>query len=229
MDQQALRTLTYGLYIVSSRKDDRFNGQVVNTVVQTTSKPITIAVSINRENLTHEFISASGVFSVSVLSEDAPLKLIGNFGFKCGRDIDKFASCDFRTGVTGAPIVLDNTLACLEARVIERVDLSTHTVFIGEVVEAEVLRKGTPMTYAYYHQVKGGKTPEKAATFIEDSKDKVKTAAFPRYICSVCGYIYDPAKGDPDNHIPPGTSFEDLPDDWTCPVCGASKDQFDRE
>jgi len=231
MDKNALRTLSYGLYIVSSFKGDKMNGQIANTVIQTTSKPYTIAVAINKENLTHECMIASGVFSVSVLSIDAAMKLIGTFGFKCGRDIDKFADLKYKIGVTKAPIVLEDSLACLEAKIIDKIDLSTHTLFVGEVVEAEVLAKGEPMTYAYYHDVKGGKTPQKAASFIEESvkAEPKKHKALSRYVCSICGYTYDPSTGDPGNGVPPGTPFEDLPADWACPICGASKDKFDRE
>lgn len=229
MDRKALRALTYGLYIVSSHKDGKINGQIANTVIQTTSKPTTIAVSINRENLTHEYISASRVFSVSILAQDAALKLIGTFGFKCGRDTDKFAGCNYRIGSTEAPIVTEGTLAYLEARVIDQIELSTHTLFVGEVVDGGLLAEGVPMTYAYYHEVKGGKTPEKAATFIEETEPEERKQELPRYVCSICGYVYDPEKGDPEGNIPAGTGFDDLPDDWTCPICGASKDKFDRE
>ncbi len=229
MDRKALRRLTYGLYIVSSHKEGKINGQIANTVIQTTSRPTTIAVSINRENLTHEYISASRVFSVSILAQEAALKLIGTFGFRCGRDIDKFSECNYKIGSTKTPVVTESTLAYLEAKVIDQIELSTHTLFVGEVVDGEVLAEGEPMTYAYYHEVKGGKTPEKAATFIEEPEKEETKAELPRYVCSICGYVYDPGKGDSEGGIPPGTAFDNLPDDWICPICGASKDQFDRE
>lgn len=226
MDTKAFRTITYGLYIVTSRKGDKMNGQTADTVFQVTSSPRTIAISINRENLTHEYISDSGVFAVSILAKDAPLSLVGTFGFKSGRDTDKFSNVNFKLGETKAPIILDNTLAYLEAKVIDRVELSTHTLFIGEAVAAEVIKKGEPMTYAYYHQIKGGTTPKTAPTYIEEEK---KMESMPKYRCEVCGYVYDPEKGDPDGDIPPGTPFEDLPDDWICPICGAGKGDFVKE
>jgi rubredoxin len=116
-------------------------------------------------------------------------------------------------------------LAYVEAEVINEADAGTHTIFLGRLVEAETLRTGEPMTYAYYHEVKRGSTPKTAPTFIKEEK-KVKKAA--KYRCTVCGYIYDPEEGDPDGGIAPGTSFEQIPDDWVCPVCGARKDQFER-
>jgi rubredoxin/flavin reductase (DIM6/NTAB) family NADH-FMN oxidoreductase RutF len=226
MDVKALYLCSYGLYVICSRDDGKHNGQIVNTVFQVTAEPPKIAVSVNKENLTHEYISKSKVFTVSILSTDAPMPFIGNWGFKSGRDIDKFKDC--------ARIVLDHTLAFIEAEVEKAVDVGTHTLFVGKVVDCEVVSEGDPMTYAYYHQVKKGKTPEKAATYVREEAAPKRTkseegnmAGGKKYKCSVCGYIYDPEKGDPDSGASPGTAFEDLPDDWVCPVCGVGKDQFE--
>jgi flavin reductase (DIM6/NTAB) family NADH-FMN oxidoreductase RutF/rubredoxin len=222
----ALHRIGYGLYVVCSRKGDRLNGQIANTVFQITSEPPAITVSINKNNLTHEYIETSNVFTASVLSQDTPLSFIGHFGFKSGRDIDKLGGIDYTTGETQAPVVTENALAYLEARVIQEVDVGTHTLFIGELVGAEVLREGEPMTYAYYHQVKRGTTPRTAPSYVEGKKEVKSEMA--KYECSVCGWVYDPELGDPDGGIEPGTPFEDIPDDWVCPVCGAAKDEFER-
>ena len=168
MDLKALYKLGYGLYIVTSIKGNRLNGQIANTVFQITSEPPTIAVSINKNNLTHEFIKESKVFAVSILAQDTPLSFIGNFGFKSGRDVDKLKGISYKTGEAGAPIVTDNALAYLEARVKKEVDVGTHTIFIGEIAGAEVIKEGEPMTYAYYHQVKRGTTPKTAPSYIEE-------------------------------------------------------------
>jgi len=226
MNIKALYKLGYGMYVISSRKGDRLNGQIANTVFQITSEPPTIAVSINKSNLTHEFIEESKVFVASILSQDAPLSFIGHFGFKSGRDIDKFEGISYKLGGTQAPVVTDHTLAYLEVRVNKEIDMGTHTIFIGELVGAEVIREGEAMTYAYYHQVKRGTTPKTAPSYIEEKKEV--TAKMAKYECTVCGYIYDPELGDPDGGIKPGTPFEKLPDDWVCPVCGASKDEFEK-
>ena len=224
MNSKALYSLTYGLFIVSAVKNGKNNGQVANTVIQVCSEPQIVQVVINRNNLTHEYISAGKAFSASILSRETPLNFIGGFGFKSGRDTDKFAGVNYRSGQTGAPIVLDNSLAYLEARVIDQKDVYTHTIFIGQLVDADVIREGEPITYAYYQQVKRGTTPKSAPSYISDKKEeKVK---MDKYKCDVCGYIYDPEKGDPDGGIKPGTRFEDIPDEWTCPVCGAEKSQF---
>ena len=225
MNLKALYKLGYGLYVVCSRKGKKLNGQIANTVFQITSEPPTIAVSINKDNLTHEFIKESKVLTVSVISQDTPLSFIGHFGFKSGRDIDKLEGISYKIGETQAPVVIENALAYLEAKVIQEVDVGTHTIFIGELVEAEVLKEGEPMTYAYYHQVKRGTTPKTAPSYIAAEKEAIKAA---KYKCTVCGYIYDPELGDPDGGIKPGTPFEEIPDDWVCPVCGAAKDKFER-
>ena len=226
MNLQALHKLGYGLYIVCSRKGDHFNGQVVNTVIQVTSEPPAIAVTINKSNLTHEFISASKVFTASILAKDTPLAFIGHFGFKSGRDMDKLKGINYKMGETGAPIITDHTLAYLEAKVNKQLDVGTHTTFVGELVGADVLNEGEPMTYAYYHQVKRGTTPKTAPSYIEEKKEAGTKMA--KYKCTVCDYIYDPELGDPDGGIEPGMPFEKLPDDWVCPVCGAGKDEFEK-
>ena len=167
MDLKVLRNCTYGLYVIGSRKGDRFNGQIANTVFQVTSDPPTIAVSINKQNLTHEFISASKVFTASILSQDTPLSFIGHFGFKSGREVDKLKDVNYKLGEAKAPIVLDHSVAYLEAKVINQVDVGTHTIFVGELIGADVLNEGEPMTYAYYHQVKRGTTPKTAPSYIK--------------------------------------------------------------
>ncbi len=226
MNLKALYKLGYGLYVVWSRKGDKLNGQIANTVFQITSEPPTIAVSINKNNLTHEFIKESKVLAVSVLSQDTPLSFIGHFGFKSGRDIDKLEGINYKIGETQAPVVNDNTLDYLEVRVTQEMDVGTHTIFTGELVGADVIKEGEPMTYAYYHQVKRGTTPKTAPSYIEEKKEA--TPKMVKYKCTVCGYIYDPELGDPDGGIKPGTPFEEIPADWVCPVCGAAKDEFER-
>ena len=166
MDLKALYNISYGIYVVSSKKEDRINGQIANTVFQTTSEPATIAVCINKENLTHEFITESKVFSVSVLEQETDMKFIGKFGFKSGRDEDKFKGVNYKIGVTGSPIIMENTLAFMEAEVIMEMDAGTHTLFVGKVVEAGNIKKAKPLTYDYYHQVKRGVSPKTAPTYI---------------------------------------------------------------
>ena len=225
MDKAAFYKLSYGLYVVSSRKGDLFNGQIANTHFQVTSEPPTVAIGINKQNLTHEYIQASGKFAVSVLSKRAPTQLIGLLGFKCGRDINKFENLNFRLGKTGVPIVLDHTIAYIEAEVVNAMDCVSHTIFVGQVQDCGILNAAEePMTYAYYHEVKRGKSPKNAPTY--QAPDNIERKD--RYTCSVCGYVYDPEKGDTDSGIKPGTKFADLPADWMCPICGAEKSKFEK-
>ena len=228
MNSKTLYKISYGLYVVSSKKDGKFNGQIANTVFQITAEPPVIAVSINKKNLTHEFIQKSKVFTVSILSKETPMRFIGHFGFKSGRELDKFKDLNYKVGVSGAPFILENTIGYIEAELIGNNDVGTHTIFIGKVIDAQILKDDEPMTYAYYHEVKRGTSPSSAPTYIKEEKKKEKGKMI-KYKCTICGYIYDPEKGDPDSGIKPGTPFEELPDDWVCPVCGASKDAFEKE
>jgi flavin reductase (DIM6/NTAB) family NADH-FMN oxidoreductase RutF/rubredoxin len=231
MDPKTLHKISYGLYVICSRDGEKINGQIANALFQVTSQPPTIAVSINKQNLTHDYIEKSKCFTVSILSEKAPLTFIGNFGFKSGRNIDKFKNINYRTGKNDIPIILDYTLACLEVKVIKKIEVGTHTIFIGELEDGEILSKEKTMTYEYYHKVKGGYSPKTAPTYSEavDKDIKKEEKNMDKYVCKVCGYVYDPKKGDPDNGVPPGTKFEDVPDTWVCPVCGASKKDFEKE
>lgn len=229
MDPNVLHSLSYGMYIVSSNKGGLLNAQIANTVFQITSEPVTIAISINNKNLTHEYIGASSRFSLSILDEKTPLPFIGKFGFRSGRTEDKFKSTNFIKLASGCPVVLDNTLCYIEAKVVNKLDCFTHTLFIGQMTESKMLKAGRPMTYDYYHREKRGTTPSSAPTFILSEIEGKKEVAMQKYRCVVCNYIYDPAVGDPDSGIEPGTPFEKLPDNWVCPVCGADKSQFVKE
>ena len=170
MDSNVLHNLSYGMYVVSSSNGDRFNGQIANTVFQITSEPVILAISINKKNFTHEYIEASSRFAVSVLDENTPLPFIGKFGFRTGRDSDKFKDVKFKKLDTGCPVVLDHAICYLEAKVINKIDCVTHTIFLGEMAGAEMISEGKTMTYDYYHQVKRGTTPSTAPTFIRGEK-----------------------------------------------------------
>ncbi|MBS3908129.1 MAG: flavin reductase [Actinobacteria bacterium] len=168
MNTKALQKISYGMYVIGSKSGERLNGQIANTVIQTTSEPPNIAICINKQNLTHEFIEVSGVFSASVLSEETPMPFIGHFGFKSGRDLDKFEGVNYRAGETGVPIVLDNATAFIEAEVVGAMDAVSHTMFLGRVIDCDLLAEGKPMTYAFYHEVKRGKSPKAAPTYIKE-------------------------------------------------------------
>lgn len=198
--QPALFKITYGLYVVGSKSGDKVNAQTCNTVFQITSTPMRVAIGINKNNLTNEYIKHSGVFSVCILGQDHT-DMVQNFGFRSGRDVDKLSKVVYTSGVTGAPII-EKCIAYVECRVDENmsVDVGTHTLFVGEVVEGNITSDKEPMTYEFYRQNK--KTPSKPAP---ETKANIK-----KWRCLVCGYIHE---------------GETPPDE--CPVCGAPKEEFE--
>ena len=161
VDPKALFGMSYGMYIVTSVS----NGQIANAVAQVTAVPETVAVCINKQNLTHGRITESGLFAVSVLETDVPMTFIGQFGFKSGRAIDKFAGVDVVTGELGVPMVKSWCISSFDAKVIGSLDVHTHTIFIGELASTVIFKEGKPLTYADYHIVKKGKAPKTAPTF----------------------------------------------------------------
>ncbi len=166
VDLQALFTLSYGLYIVTGASEGRLNGQIANALMQVTADPICVVVALHKDNLTTELVEKGKTFGVSVLEEDTPMPFIGTFGFKCGRNINKMTQCQYKIGDTGVPLVLDHALAVIEAKVIDIIPVYTHKLFVAEVVSAETIKSGTPLTYANYRLIKGGKSPKNAPTFV---------------------------------------------------------------
>jgi len=231
LDLESLFNLNYGVYICCSKNNGSFNGCIVNTVFQITPDPPMVAVSVNKQCLTHEYINKSKVFTISILAESTPMNFIARFGFRSGRDINKLEGINIDTSQNGVPIIMDDTVGFLEAEVIETIDVETHTLFIGKITSCQTIDENKiPMTYTYYRDVMHGRTPRTAATYInKKAKERTKKGVeiMKKYKCLMCGYIYDPEKGDPANGIEAGRAFEDLPDDWTCPVCGVGKDEFE--
>lgn len=229
MDISAFYKISYGLYIVSSGKDEEKNGYIANTVFQVTAEPPQFAISCNKDNLTAAIISKSGYFSVSVLEKETPASLMGLFGFQSGKTANKFKQTEHITTGNGTPVVTQASVAWFECKVTQKVDVGTHILFIGEILDAKLLDEAKePLTYAWYREVKKGVAPKNAPTHIQENvSEKNAKPGMKKYKCLVCGHIYDPAEGDPDAGIPPGTPFSDLPDAWQCPVCGVSKDNFE--
>ena len=167
MDTKAFSLISYGMYVISSFGQNKLNGQIATAVFQVTSEPPLIAVSLNCQNYTNELIKKSQKFSIAVLSQEAPLSLIGTFGFKCGRQVDKFSGMKYETCPSGTPKLLDYSLAHLDLEVTKTVELGTHTLFIGQVVDSQVLAEGIPMTYGYYHKIKGGLIQKNAPSYVK--------------------------------------------------------------
>ena len=168
IDRNTLRRISCGMYIVSSEKNGKYNGQIADTVFQVTNDPPRIAAAISKANLTHEYIAESGRFCVSILHQETPMTFIGTFGFRSGRVIDKFDNTEYKIGENGCPIVTQNVVGYIEASVEQEVDSGTHTVFIGKVTAAGILKEDIPLTYKYYREEIKGKTPVDSPTYIPD-------------------------------------------------------------
>ena len=166
MDLNSFFKITYGMYIITTKLHDKLNGMVATTVCQVTAEPIQMTLGINKESLTHEIIQKTGLVGVSALRQETDFNFIGSFGFKSGRDTDKLKDIGFEPGITGVPLLIDNTVAVFEGRVIDSMDAGTHTIFLAEAVEGRILTEEEPLTYEYYHKVIKGKSPKFAPTFI---------------------------------------------------------------
>lgn len=229
IDNKAFYKLSYGLYIVSSISDGKLNAQIANSVFQITSDPAVVAVSINKQNLTHEYIQKSKLIGVSALSVETPMEQVARFGFRSGRDTNKFEGISYKLGESGVPIIEDNAASYFELQVEKEVDVFTHTIFICKVLNAELLKDIDSMTYQYYQDIKRGKISKTPISNDENKTESTKSSSdMPKYKCTVCGFIYDPSVGDPDSGILPGTPFEDIPDTWGCPICRVNKDNFEK-
>ncbi|MBN1181219.1 MAG: flavin reductase [Bacteroidales bacterium] len=227
INYEAFFSVTYGLYIVSSGNENKGNAFISNAATQVTSEPPQFAVCCNKDNYTADIIKLSRNFVLSVLQQSASPLVIGKFGYKSGRDINKMEGTKIIYGETGAPVILDDVLAYIECKLVNAFDVGTHIIFIGEALNAEILSAEEPLTYAYYRKVKKGFSPKNAPTYIDKSKlEKSAKPSYEKYRCPACGYIYNPAIGDETAHIKPGTLFKDLPDYWKCPVCGVDNLDF---
>lgn len=220
MDTKIFQKLTYGMYAITTNYNGKNVGCIVNTITQITSQNPIISVSINKENFTNLAVKKSKKFAVNVLSENTDNAVISKFGFYSSKDIDKFENIKYEK-LDNLPIIKDNTCGYMICEVIQVIECETHDVFFARVVDTKSYDRYVPMTYSYYHEVIKGKAPKKAPTYIEDEKIvevTIKDIEKSVYICSVCGYVYDNSKEK--------VRFEDLPDNWTCPVCGVGKDKF---
>ena len=205
MNKKALYDFSYGVYVLTSKDGERNVGCVANSAMQITSLNPTVAVSVNHDNFTNGCIKKSGLFALSILPESFPAEIIGTFGFKSGRDTDKFDGVKSfeKNGVA----VLADAKSYIVCKVEDALETETHTVFLGRVVEADVLSDEAPMTYDYYHRVIKGKAPKNAPTYRGEENSSAKD----KWRCTICGYE---------------TEADELPDGFTCPICGVSKDLF---
>ncbi len=214
MDKNAFRKLTYGLYIVSSKYEDIKAGCVVNTVTQITSENPIVAISINKDNYTNKIIKESKRVVISILSQNINKDIISTFGFYSSKDTDKFKDIKYDIE-DDLPIIKEGVCAYLIGDVINIIDAETHDIFLVRVSSTKVLNDEEVLTYKYYRENMKGRSPKKAPTYIEGN-----VSGGSKYRCTICGHIYD----DDIEEI----KFADLPDDWVCPVCGVTKDKFEK-
>ena len=176
MDMNALFKLSYGLYVLTARQGSKDNGCIINTCGQLTDTPLQIQIAVNKNNLTHDMIRDTGVFNVSVLSQEATFWVFQHYGFQSGRDVDKFADLpEFRTE-NGLRYVMGCTNAVLSGKVVNTVDCGTHTLFIAEVTEAKVLDTAPSATYQYY---------------FDHIKPKPQPAKEESWVCKICNYVHE--------------------------------------
>lgn len=215
MNKQIFKDISYGMYIVSTtNKENKYIGCVINTLTQITSTNPTISISLNKNNYTNKAVKESKTFGVSILSNNTNKDIIGTFGYHSSENLDKFTNTTYDI-VNNIPIITENTCGYLIAEIINIIDCNTHDIMIAKVINAEKTSNLEPMTYKYYQENLKGTSPKNAPTYIEET---ISTTTSNKYKCNLCGYIYDDAKEK--------VKFEDLPDDWTCPLCGAPKNQF---
>lgn len=243
MKYSAFHKLSYGLYIIASVFEGKKAGYIGNTAFQVTSSPSQIAISCHKDNATINFILKSKKFSLSILKKESDTSVIGEFGFMSSVDIDKFRNVETITAVSGAPIVLNSSVAWFDCKVVNSLDVGSHILIIGEVLDSDILSGEEPLTYDYYREKYRMLSPKNSPTFIEKEileKEIVpepvqvsepKVAVEPNsetstHTCSICGYQYNEEEGDPAGGIPPGTPFDDLPEDYKCPICNAGKNYF---
>ena len=206
MNNKILQDLNYGVYVISSKDETKNVGCIANSVMQITSNPATIAISINHENYTNECIKKYNKFSISILNEENDPEIIGTFGFKSSRDIDKFEKFEHYE-IDELPVLKD-TNGYITCEVIGTLETTTHTIFLGKIISCDKKIEKEPMSYKFYHKVLKGKSPEKAPTYNPDIQEEIKGN---RWKCTICGYIYE---------------GEELPLDYTCPLCGAPREVF---
>ena len=259
IDKNALYNIAYGLYVVTCNDGSKDNGLIVNTVTQVTSSPMRIAVTINKQNYSHDVILNTRKMNVNCLTTDTPFSVFETYGFHSGRDVDKFQNTKPEHSNNGLVVLSKHINAYMSLEVEQYIDLDTHGMFICNVIEAKVVSKSPSMTYDYYQKnvkpknnakketsgyvctvcgwvYEGDTLPEDIVCPLckhgADAFEKIgedNKTGYKKYACIICGYVYDEEKGLPSEGIPAGTKFEDLPEDFACIICGVSKNEFSEQ
>ena len=204
MNNQAMHKLSYGLFVLTAREGDKDNGCIINTAIQVASEPNQLSISVNKANLTHDMVLKTGVFTVSAISQRAGFDLFKRFGMQSGRTVDKFegfSAC--KRGENGLLYITEGTNAFFCGKVTQSIDLGSHTLFIADVTDMEILTEESSATYEYYQNYIKPKPQPVGKT------EEGKTI----WRCSVCGYEY---------------TGEELPDDFVCPICKHPASDFEK-
>lgn len=219
MDTKVLNKISYGMYVIGTKYNGKNVGCFVNTVTQITSQNPIISVSINKNNYTNEAIRNVKKFSVSILSEETNSDVIGKFGFFSSKDTEKYNNFAYKE-VDDMPLLDEKVCGNMICEVLNIVDTETHDIFIARVLNTLDLNESlVPMTYKFYHEVIKGTAPKTAPTYIKEESKMENVEGLKKFRCKICGYIYDEAKE--------GIKFEDLPEDWKCPLCKVGKNMFE--
>ena len=204
MDRKAMYKLSYGLFILTAKEAEKDNGCIINTAIQAASEPNQLSICVNKANYTHDMIQRTGKFTVSVLSQKAQFELFKHFGFQSGRDTNKFEAFEqCARGTNGIYYITEGTNAYISVTVTKTEDLGSHTMFIGEITDMEVLSNVPSVTYDYYQNNIKPKPQEIGKT--EDGQTIWR--------CRICGYEY---------------VGEELPDDFICPLCKHPASDFEK-
>ncbi|MCM1157799.1 MAG: flavin reductase [Bacteroidales bacterium] len=196
MDNKVMNKLSYGLFVLTAKDGEKDNGCIINTAIQVTTSPNRILIAVNKANYTHDMIVKTGEFNLTILDESVRFDTFKQFGFQSGRDTDKFVEVSFSRAENGIAYLTKGSNGYISGRVVNQVDLGSHTVFFAEVTGGEGLSDNPSVTYAYYHA---------------NIKETGKPAEKKGYICTICGYIYE---------------GETLPPDFICPVCKHGAEDF---
>lgn len=203
MDNQAMFKLSYGLFVLTARDGEKDNGCIINTAIQAASTPNQLSICVNKANYTHDMIVKTGIFTVSILTQKASFDIFKRFGFASGRDVDKFADyAECKRGENSVYYITEATNAYISVKVSKTEDLGSHTIFVGEITDMEVLSEEPSVTYAYYFQHIKPK-PEASASPLG------KTV----WRCKICGYEYE---------------GEEIPKDYICPICKHPASDFEK-
>ena len=204
MDKKAMHKLSYGLFVLTAREGSKDNGCIINTAIQAASEPNQLSICVNKANYTHDMIQRTGIFTVSVISQNASFELFKHFGFQSGRDCDKFLDYNrCERGSNGVYYITQGTNAYISVKVNKSENLGSHTMFIGEITDMEVLNAAPSVTYDYYlNNIK----PKPQAVGTTDDGQTI-------WRCTICGYEY---------------VGEELPQDFICPLCKHPASDFEK-